>query len=404
MSNPAPSWFDNPPCAPASPALRERDDRLELLKILAMRMAHEFNNFLAPVLGYITLIKEDQPPGGEILGYAVAMENSARNTEAFLERVLFALRPRRRFNPARIALDRLVAEEVSHWADGLPRNAGITLRTALVPCTIIADAVQWRQVIQQLLSNARFGLVTGGTLSIRLQSHTLDESERTQLGIRERDSWRLEISDTGIGMSAESVGRAFEPFFTTRAKGQTLGLGLTLVHGVTRLHGGQVRLESREEQGTAVTIWIPAAPAGFEPGRSHRPRPAAKAPHAAPRGRKILLVDDDPLVREVLKECMIRLKLDVLVAQDGLEGLHMARKHRQELFLVVSDLAMPAMSGAAMLLEMRREKLGVPVLLVSGDADTMIQEELAQLGEDVPRLIKKPFSARDLMDAVRGYL
>jgi two-component system cell cycle sensor histidine kinase/response regulator CckA len=245
---------------PVSPALRDRDERLEALKLLAGRLAHDFNNSLAPLLGYLALIKEEIPAASPILSYVVAMEGSARKTENIVEEVLLATRPLRRFRPEQVNLTDLIYEQMELWRAGLPATTPIKVRERLQPCVLTLDRGQWRIVLQQLLSNAGFALATGGTLDITLSPQALTPEQATDLGVAVTDVFQLVVKDDGLGMSEETLRRAFEPFYSTRPKGQSVGLGLALVHSVVRCHGGQVTLESAQGAGTTVTIWLPVSP------------------------------------------------------------------------------------------------------------------------------------------------
>ena len=137
-------------------------------------------------------------------------------------------------------------------------KAGLIFSTGeMEACFLMADPAQWRKVIRAVLQNALQATAPAGTIETRLQSMTLPVAQAADLGVAAVDVIRWEVKDRGPGMSAEMLGRAFEPFFSTRAKKESLGLGLTIAHSVTRLHGGQIELHSGEGAGTTVTIWLP---------------------------------------------------------------------------------------------------------------------------------------------------
>jgi CheY-like chemotaxis protein len=401
MSLSAQGRREKPP-APVLPELREREERLESLKALAGHLVHDFNNFLSPVFGYLTLIKEERPPVS-VLNYADMMEKSARRIEGVMDTALLAARPQRSFRPEQTDFKELVEDEIQEWLESLPGTARITLQKELAPCQLEVDPVQWRHVVQHLLHNARFALVTGGNLEIGLHPCQLTAARAAELGLASLDCFRLVFRDFGFGMSEATRKRACEPFFTTRPKGQALGLGLTIVHGVTRLHGGQLLIESAEDAGTTITLWLPTAPATYQP---------ITDPYATPRpgtelrtlGRKILLVDDDPMVREVIKACLQREKYDVYVAPDGVEGLKLFGKHQRHLALVLSDVTMPNMDGIELTHKIRAQNTEIPILLISGDTDFHVQSGLASLGNLAPELIKKPFTVKGLLEVVKKYL
>ncbi|MBU6399366.1 MAG: response regulator [Verrucomicrobia bacterium] len=385
--------------------LREREERLESLKLLAGHLAHDFNNFLVPILGYVSLIKEDLAPDAPGRQYATAIETAARRTEGLLDAVLLATRPQRRFRPVLTDLRELVEREMNAWMATLPANARITLKADLAGCSTVLDPAQWRNVIQQLLFNVHFALATGGTVTVTLQPRTLPADRAVELGMAASTVFELMIHDDGFGMSPAVQQRAFEPFFSTRPKTQGAGLGLTIVHSVVRLHGGQVLLDSQEDAGTTVRIWSPITQT--EPVSRTGEVGSAQVRRAAPRpltSSKVLLVDDDPLVLEVIKTCLQRAQFEVHVAMDGQEGLKLYRRHARNWALVITDLAMPVMNGIDMVLQIRQLEPDLEVILVSGDVEASSQENLARLGQPQPTLIRKPFTLKGLMEAIRTHV
>ncbi|HSA03486.1 MAG TPA: ATP-binding protein, partial [Candidatus Paceibacterota bacterium] len=311
-----------PPKPPGDPVLRARDERLDSLKLLAGQLAHDFNNFIAPILGYASLIKEEVVPNSQAMQYAMALDNSARKSERILENVLLAARPQRRFRPQTIDLSALLEKETQSWLGQLPGSAQIDLQIRLSACQLTADPTQWQNVFHQLLSNSRFALATGGRLDIALERLSLSAERAEALGLNSVDVCKMAFADHGLGMSPAVLDRAFDPFYSTRSKSLGVGLGLTIVHSVTRLHEGQVLLESQENEGTTVTIYLPMVSSLAEKragGSSPMTGWVDRSPPSI--GKTVLVADDDPLVLEVVKACLLRSGYDVLVARDGREAL-----------------------------------------------------------------------------------
>jgi CheY-like chemotaxis protein len=399
------------PAAPsaASPALRERDDRLAALQSLAGQLAHDFNNFLAPVLGYVSLIKEELPPDSPALQYANALEKAARKTEATLDTILLATRPQRRFRPQSADLQRLVDKVLTDWTQALPTTARITVKQQLCPCRLPLDESLWRNAIKQLLNNVRFALATGGILRVSLEPAILTLDQAQQLGIAAPQTYCLTFQDNGFGMSETARRRAFEPFFTSRPRNQAQGLGLSIVYGVVRLHGGQVILESTEDTGTTVKIWLPSDDPDTAPvAASLRETPPKTANPTEDQmlgvGKRVLIVDDDPMVIEVVRASLQRARFEVLVARDGQEGLELFQQNGKSLELIITDVTMPRMSGIEMVQKIRWLDPAARLILMSGDADATREEKLALLAPQRPPLIKKPFTLKDLMAVIRTQL
>jgi hypothetical protein len=392
-----------PPKVPAAPHLRLREDRLESLMALAGQLAHDFNNFIAPLLGYASLIKEDVPPDSRAMKYAVAMDKSARRSERILETILLAARPQRRFRPKSIDFKALLQGELDQWSANLPASAQITLVTDLEPCQLTVDPDQWQMVIQQMLNNARFALATGGCLEVSLHRREITVDRADELGLNDSQVVELVFRDNGLGMPANVRDRAFDPFFTTRPKNQGLGLGLALAHSITRFHEGQIDLESAENEGTKITIWLPINQAPHLAASPNPvPKPGAAGVSAPSAGRKILLAEDDLLILEVIRTCLMRAGYEVLAAREGQEAIDLFTRHAEDLGLILADVAMPNLSGIELVRRIRQIKPQARIVLMSGEPEAVREEKLAALEPPRPPLLKKPFAVKDLMAIIRG--
>jgi CheY-like chemotaxis protein/two-component sensor histidine kinase len=386
----------------ANPAIRDRDERLESLKAVIGKLAHDFNNFLVPLLGYVTLIREEVPEASTANQYAITMESAARKTEGFIENVLLGVRPHRRFNGRDVDFGTVVETAVQKFADSLPPSAQIQIEKSIAPVEMFADEAQWQNAIAHLLSNARFALATGGLLKISLTREQISEEQGTSMNIWPGDAVKLVVADSGFGMNEATIKRAFEPFFTTRAAAHAPGLGLTVAHSITQLHGGQIFLESAEDAGTTVTIWLPITKAPESTALAQKPAATQKSP-VRERTGKILLVEDDPLVREVVKACLQKFRKDVYVAQDGEEGLRIFKRYAADWALIVSDITMPKMTGIELYRAINEIDPEMRVILVSGDADGKYQDAFAN-ETTRPLLLKKPFTLKAFADIVREHV
>lgn len=380
---------------PADPQLRERDQRLESLKAVAGKMGHDFNNLLVPILGYMTLIRDEVPPESPAAQYAAAMENAARTGESYLESVLLAMRPHRLFSPKPLDFAALIQTQLELWTRELSPSAGVTVTQQISPCAIWGDERQWVRAIQQLLSNARYALAMGGALQVTLAPENLTGQKLQDLGLRSEKVFTLRISDSGFGMPKAISDRALEPFFTTRAHVRASGLGLTIAHSITQLHGGQIDLESCEDAGTTITIWLPSEQPAFRtPGISGR--------HSSPEkiAGRILFVEPDPLIREVLRSSLQWTAMEIHIANTGEEGLKLFKQWPANWSLIVSELQLPGMSGPEFLREAEAHQPGVKCILLSA-ASAMPEQSREKLS---PIVLKKPFTLRAFHQVVRQNL
>ncbi|MGZ8898649.1 MAG: ATP-binding protein [Limisphaerales bacterium] len=383
---------------PADPALRARDQRLEALKAVAGKLAHDFNNFLVPQFGYVTLLKEELPSNSGSAQYLDAMDTATRRTESYIDSILVGMRPERQFSPEEFAFDSLLNAALDQWsADAAPGRVVEVMR-AIEPAMVFGDEKLWRSAVTQLLANARFALATGGKLEVELRRQTISGDEIARLGLGTDNLYCLTIRDNGFGMAPNVAERAFEPFFTTRTQIKAAGLGLTIVHSVTQIHGGQVELHSKEEQGTTVTVWIPASAVmaqRFAYDRGPQKRDSANR-------KKVLLIEDDPLMKEVLRDWLGRMDLEVHVAGDADEADRIFERKRGEFALVISESDFKGSTGEEVYGRLGEMNRGVPWIFLAGRRRPTIPVG-AEDGSAGPLVMQKPVTLRALAEVVRRH-
>ena len=326
--------------------------RAESLGVLAGGLAHDFNNLLVAILGNADLGLRDIPlnaPG------RAALENvrTAGLRAAELTNQLLAYAGRGGVSSARVVLSPIVGELLRISAPRMPANA---VATVDIPehLAIRGDAGQFRQVVMNLIGNAREALGgRGGTIDVRARATRLDGKSHPDDALT-ADSGNyvmIEVADDGAGMSVESRRRIFDPFFTTKATGH--GLGLAAVLGIVRSHGGGLRVASEVGKGTTFSVMWPASTT-----------PEGMQPIVRPTRRTILVIDDEDLVRDVLTRMVEDLGYTALSAPGGAEGL--AIVDAQPVDAVLVDLTMPRMSGADVVAALRQRRPRLPIVLVTG--------------------------------------
>jgi CheY-like chemotaxis protein len=257
----------------------------------------------------------------------------------------------------------------------------------------MADRTQFELLVLNLAINARDAMPDGGTLTITAVNASLGEPSRPEQPAA-GDYVRITVADSGTGMTPEVLARAFEPYFTTKGSGKGSGLGLSQVYGVARQSGGAVSIETAAGVGTSVTVLLPRATA--EPAR---PPPAAPTAVARDGRITILLVDDDAAVRSITRQLLTQLGYAVVEAASGAAALDLLEGDGS-CNVVLTDVAMPEMTGPALAREVRRRWPHLPVVFISGYADP---EALA--GPDgLRRFVRKPFRPADLAAQIEAAL
>jgi CheY-like chemotaxis protein len=265
--------------------------------------------------------------------------------------------------------------------------------------TVKADSAQVNQVLMNLCLNARDAMTEGGRLLLETDHFAPDEEYlRLHLEARPGEYVRLRVRDTGYGIPPEIKPRIFEPFFTTKETGQGTGLGLAMVFGIVKQHRGWIDCESVVHEGTTFDIYLPRS----APQEAGARRAIPVAPRAAPAGKEtILLVDDEPMIRQLGTTILERHGYEVLLASDGLEALEVYQRHRGQIDLVILDLTMPRLSGRDTCKRLVEMDPAVRVLFSSGySAEHVGTADFSQ----VLGFLNKPYRAEELTDKLRASL
>jgi PAS domain S-box-containing protein len=373
----------------AEEALRQAQ-KMEAVGQLTGGIAHDFNNLLTPIMGGLELIaaKLDDERLKRIA--TTALEASRRGAK--LTGQLLAFSRIQRISMAPVAVNQVIErmeELLRHSIGGAVR---VETQLGRDVGHGICDANQLENAVLNLAINARDAMPDGGTLTISTGMVDLDAGPDVEAG----RFVRVSVADTGEGMEPEVAARATEPFFSTKPLGKGTGLGLAQVYGIARQAGGTLRIESSPGQGTTVHLMLPAA-AGGQPAEGEQVAEAKPTP-AAPRAT-ILAVDDDADVRAFLADSLEGLGHRALAAASGAEGLELLKEHEIDLLLL--DYAMPEMHGGEVARAARAAHPGLPIVFVTGYAETRQLEEA--MGADVC-ILRKPFTLTELAQIVASAL
>ena len=373
----------------AEEALRQ-SQKMEAVGQLTGGVAHDFNNLLAVVIGNLEMLRKRMPDDARTQRQLDNALQAAQRGAALTQRMLaFARRQELKPEPVN------VAGLIHGMADLLERATGPTVRIAVhMPLhmpDVLVDGNQLELALLNLCVNARDAMPQGGRITISAECGPVPKLGGGGLA---GDFVHICVADEGQGMSEATLARAREPFFTTKGLGEGTGLGLSMVHGLAEQSGGRLDLDSRPGQGTRATIWLPLAPPRSEPLPS---RLEALIPDAlsasAPEPLTILVVDDDPMVRLNTAEMLEDVGHRVVQAASGPEALALLGG-TPGIEVVVTDFAMPDMTGVQLAGEIRARRPHMPIVLASGYLE--LEEVMVS---DLPRLAK-PFSQAMLTEAI----
>jgi signal transduction histidine kinase len=374
----------------------EQSRKMEAVGRLAGGVAHDFNNLLTAILGYSNLVLDDLEPAHPARGDVEQMRRAGESA-ALLTQQLLAFSRKQILQPQVLDLNQVVTRAESL----LQRLIGehIALVTTLDPSLehVSADPGQLEQVILNLALNARDAMPEGGKLTIETSNVELDDAFVQQHGGSSKGRHvMLAVSDTGVGMDAETQTRIFEPFFTTKRRGEGTGLGLATVYGIVTQSGGSIWVYSETGRGTTFKVYFPRA---FQAEVQALPSPRTEGLEGT---ETILLAEDQPEVRSVAVAVLERYGYRVLQASNGDEALQILRQHRGPIHLLLSDVVMPSMSGPELARLVQLKQPSIRVLYASGYTDDAIVRH-GVLDPGVA-FLQKPFTPTALLRKIRELL
>jgi PAS domain S-box-containing protein len=371
--------------------------KMEAVGQLAGGVAHDFNNLLTAVLGNANLLQEE-PNLSETVRDEITEIVKAAERAAGLTRQLLAFGRKQVMQPTIVDLNALVAD-MGHM---LRRLIGehIQLAMALAPslARVRADASQLEQVILNLAINARDAMPTGGRLSIETANVDIDDSySQSHVGVRPGKYVMLAVSDTGTGMDEETKIHLFEPFFTTKDRTKGTGLGLATVYGIVKQSNGYIWVNSEKGHGSSFKVYLPVA------GRVEQvDRPGLPVSRPARGSEMLLVVEDEPSVRQLTKILLEKAGYRVVIAANAQEAAELFQRHGESIALLITDVVMPGPSGPALLRHLSEQRHGLKVLYMSGYADDAVASQGAL--DPGAAFLQKPFTADRLVRKVREAL
>jgi signal transduction histidine kinase len=369
--------------------------KMEALGQLAGGVAHEFNNQLTVMSGFARAAL-DSPDKPERMRECLSEVVAASDRAAILTGQMLLLSRDQVISPIVMDLGDAIENmyQVLRWAAG----GSVDLVFENLDCGAIAraDPVQLSQAMLNLAVNARDAMPQGGRLIISCDTVALDESFRISHhhnAVTPGDYVKLQVQDTGSGMDQATLDRIFDPFFTTKEAGKGTGLGLSVVFAIVEQCGGMIDVESNLGLGTAFTLYFPLCDEPITPLSRSEAHSVADGD-----GGTILLVEDEPAVRELVSMSLRSAGYDVLPALDGLEAIEVMREAGEDIELFITDVVMPGLSGTDLAAIFERDFPGRPVLFMSGYAPAL-EEHLNRNG-DLSHFIGKPFKPNELVEKV----
>src|SRR5437667_285373 len=371
----------------------KQTEKMETIGRLTGAIAQQFNELLTAILARSTALAQTLPSNRDL---DALKETAQRGTE--LAQRLLGFSRHRVLDLQPLILTEFVREALDTLRRQLPANIEVQFEADDDAGVVEADPAAVKQILLHLVTNARDAMPKGGTLHVEVRRARLDAADRPLHAWVEPGSYvSIALSDTGVGMNAQTVARVFEPFFTTKPVGVGTGLGMSMAYGLVKQHRGYLHLYSEVGQGTTAKVYLPAV---RDRGMSEL---EAATEAALPGGTEtILLVEDDPTMRAAAQQLLSKVGYRVVTAVDGQQGLDAYRAHRATLHLVITDVVMPKLSGFELYEVIRGESRGLSVLFMSGFPAPNFRKTVGQ--DPGVAFVTKPWTASELLAQIRRLL
>jgi PAS domain S-box-containing protein len=367
--------------------------KMEAVGTLAGGFAHDFNNKLQVIAGYVELIlfNKDLPETliselDQINQTVVSCTELIKGMMVFSRKTPVGLQP--------IAINKIVEQTRSMLTLSIPKMIEIEISLADDLWVINAVSNQIDQILTNLAINASDAMPDGGKITIKTKNIVLDEEFCRRNPKTKPGKYALiTVSDTGTGMNQDTASHIFEPFFTTKEAGKGTGLGLAVVYGIVEQHGGRIICDSEPSVGTTFSIYLPAI--------EELPQEQCSEKKEPPRGRgeTILLVDDEPDITKLVSLWLTKANYNVITASNGEEALELYEKHREGIKLVILDIVMPKMDGSVCLRTLLTMEPKIKVLVASGVLNEGMAKDSKEAG--AKGFIRKPFDMPELLTTIR---
>jgi len=375
--------------------------KLEAIGSLAGGIAHDFNNVLYPLLGFAELLKEDIPADSPLQNHVDEIIRAALRSKDLVKQILtFSRQGDQNAKPVKLAP--IVQEAIKLLRSSIPTTIDIQMDIDADGGVVVAEPTQVHQIVMNLAINAYHAMEEkGGRLGVSLKQIRLEADSplfpaSASPELAPGEYALLTVSDTGTGIEKEVLGKIFDPYFTTKQIGRGTGLGLSVVHGIVKKHGGDIRVDSEVGKGSTFRVYLPV----FDPGvESESPLKVVAAEAGCER---ILLVDDEELIVGIEKPMLERLGYQVEAHTGSREALAVFRANPDAFDLLITDMTMPHMTGLQLAREAISIRPGMPVIICSGFSDDIGEQNAGALG--IKGFLFKPIAKSEMAQLVRKVL
>jgi signal transduction histidine kinase/ActR/RegA family two-component response regulator len=366
--------------------------KMEAIGILAGGIAHDFNNILFPIMGYTQMLIEDVPEDSSLRSSLDKIFTGSMRAKDLVQQILtFSRQENGELKP--IKMQPIIKEALKLIRSSIPTTIEIKQNIKTSCGAIEADSTQIHQILMNLTTNAYHAMEkTGGELKVSLGEVELGKFDLIYPDMKPGTYACLTVSDTGVGMDKNLTTKIFNPFFTTKEKGKGTGMGLSVVHGIAKKAGGYIHVYSEPGKGTEFHVYLPVIKSSSEKYQTQTKEIIQGGTE------QILLVDDENAILTMEKQMLERLGYHVTARVSSIEALECFRTNSDKFDLVITDMAMPDMSGDKLSAELIKVRPDIPILLCTGFSAILSEEDAASVG--IKGFLMKPILMKDLSQKI----
>jgi PAS domain S-box-containing protein len=371
--------------------------KIEAIGTLAGGIAHDFNNLLTPIIGYSELLAMSYSNNSTQKKYLSQILDIASRAKGLVQQILAFSRPEDQIKRP-LRLTPLIKETLKLLRATLPTTIHIDFDMSSKSDVILADPTQIHQILMNLCTNAAQAMRDkGGNLRVSVRDHFGPIQGWAESNVLEHGEYiELSVADSGQGIAPEHLHRIYDPFFTTKKKGEGTGMGLSVVHGIIKSYGGLISVDSIPGKGTSFYIYLPKTNGEID-AISHKHM-------AKPEGgvERILFVDDEEMIAEMASEMLVQLGYNVTIETNSNDALQFFSKKPADFDMIITDYTMPGLTGADFAKAVLEIRPDIPIILCTGYSDAMTLEKAREIG--IRQMLNKPFATQDIASTVRKVL
>lgn len=370
--------------------------KLESVGMLASGIAHEFNNILTGILPNAELIKMTSEPDNPNHHRANSIQKSALRASEIVKKLLSFSRHEKTEEEETSNFVNVTNETIDILSKLIERNISIKSSLPNDLFHVKIDSTRLQQIIMNLTINAKDAIKDRGEIKITAENFIINNASYNHNELRNGKYVLLKISDTGQGIPEENLGKIFDPFFTTKEPGKGTGLGLSIIYGIINNIKGKIEVHSKIGSGTTFCVYFPGTEIISDNGMSDFKI------ESSDKEKTILIIDDEPMIREMSRDMLTTLGYDILVANSGIDGIRLFKDNFKEIDLVLLDLLMPEMNGVTCFKKLKEINNQVKVIITSGLGELEQKKNLKELG--IRGYLEKPYSLKIVAETIERVL